>query len=80
MLRKYDCLFSTKFITVFRVVAAFHDTEFYGNILARLNVGLNVVSLYLYPWGFIELRCCHFFNLDFLKDFDTSSFSQTQNV
>lgn len=66
-----------KFIMVFGAVATFHTTEFHGNILARLNVGLNVVSLY--PWGFIELRCCHFFDLDFLKDFDTSSFSQTQN-
>lgn len=36
---------------VFKVVDAFHTIKFYRNILARLNVGLNVVSLYLYPPG-----------------------------
>lgn len=44
-------LFSMEFIMVFKVVAAFHTIKFYRNILARLNVGLNVVSLYLYPPG-----------------------------
>lgn len=44
-------LFSMEFIMVFKVVGAFHTIKFYRNILARLNVGLNVVSLYLYPPG-----------------------------
>lgn len=54
-----------KFILVFSVVVAFHTTEFYVNILARLSIGLNVVSLYFYPKGFIELGAVTFLTLTF---------------
>lgn len=61
-----------KFILVFSVVAAFHTTEFYVNILARLSIGLNVVSLFFYGKGFIELGAVTFLTLTFWSTFKTA--------
>lgn len=58
-LRKYDFLFSMKFIVVFRVVVFFHNTEFY------FKISVSVVSLFVYPKGSIEPRWCHFFSIVF---------------